>query len=71
MKTHSSNATVQQYGCAALSSLAMNDNNQVAITAAGGISAILAAMETHSSNATVQQYGCAALSSLGMNDNNK
>jgi len=54
MKTHSSNATVQDKGCGALVNLANNDKNKVTIADAGGITTILSAMKTHSSNATVQ-----------------
>ena len=72
MKTHSSNATVQENGCSALWSLAANnDNNQVTIAEAGGITTILSAMKTHSSNATVQENGCGALQNLAVNENNR
>jgi hypothetical protein len=65
MKTHSSNAYVQHYGCAALSNLVNNnENNRVMIADAGGIDAIQSAMENHSLNAMVQQYGCGALKNL-------
>ena len=65
MKTHSSNATVQEKGCGALWNLALNnDNNRVMIADAGGIDAIQSAMENHSLNAMVQQYGCGALKNL-------
>ena len=35
MKTHSSNADLQHYGCALLKNVAMNDNSRVKIAEAG------------------------------------
>ena len=56
---------VQHYGCAALSNLAENnDENKVMIAEAEGITMILSAMETHIYNADVQHYGCEALFKL-------
>jgi hypothetical protein len=39
---------VQEYGCAAISNLAVNDNNRVTIAEEGGIPMILSAIKTHS-----------------------
>jgi hypothetical protein len=72
MKSHSSNADVQENGCGALWYLALNDNNKVTIAEAGGITTILSAMDNHSSNPFVQYCGCTALMKLVTNnDNNK
>ena len=51
--------------------LSANSNNQVLIAGAGGIDAILLAMQSHVSNDDVQKYGCGALGNLAMNGNNK
>ena len=71
MVNHSSNATVQHFGCGALCVLASkNYKNRVTIVQAGGITTILSAMKIHSSNATVQENGCGALANLAVNKNN-
>jgi hypothetical protein len=44
---------------------------EVAIAAAGGVEAVLAAMRAHAADAMVQQIGCGALVSLAVNDENK
>jgi hypothetical protein len=62
MKTHSSDANVQYYGCGVLWNLALdNDNNKAAIADACGKSAIESAMRNHLSNASVQEKGNGAL----------
>jgi hypothetical protein len=45
MRAHLSIADVQGYGCAALWTLASNANNKVAIADAGGIGAVVSAMQ--------------------------
>ena len=68
MKTHSSNATVQEYGCGVLGNLAVNnDNNKMTIAKEGGIATILTAIDTHSYNAGVLENGLAALQILFVN----
>ena len=64
MKIHSSNATVQEYGCGALRNLAVNDKNKVKISNADGKALIESAMRNYSSNAGVQEKGKAALCNL-------
>jgi dihydroorotate dehydrogenase len=54
--------------CRALRNLAANnDNNEDAISAAGGIEALATAMETHQARALLQEYACAALYHLACN----
>jgi hypothetical protein len=72
MDNHSSNAYVQEYGCQALGNLAFNENYQVTIAEAGGITTILSAMKKYSWSSPVQHYGCEALFNFAYNnDNNK
>ncbi len=71
MRAHSENAAVQQQACAALSSLAIKAENQVAIAAAGGIEAVLEGMKAHKEITNVQRSACGALSSLAINKDNK
>ena len=62
MKTHSSNANVQQYGCGALGTLAThNESIKLIIADAGGEDAIKSAIRNHSSNAGVYEKGNEAL----------
>ena len=77
MKTHSSNATVQEHGCAALDNLAVNnDNNKVTIAEEEAIPMILSAMKTHSSyqmneqNADIYKESRSALWELACNHDN-
>ena len=50
----------------ALANLAANnDANKAAIAAAGGIEAIVAALEQHPADVAVQEQGCWALNSIG------
>ena len=42
-----------------------NDANKAAIAKAGGIEAILAALEQHPADAAVQENGCSALNNIG------
>jgi hypothetical protein len=62
---------VQYYGCGALSNLAVNDYIRVRIAAAGGITAIQAALKNHSLNAGVQEKGHEALRNFDCNTDNK
>jgi len=71
MKYHSSNVNVQHFGCAALGTLAVHDNNKKMIAVSGGIPMIVSAMNCHLDSADVQHYGCAALWCLAENDINK
>ena len=61
-------AGVQQYGCAALAELAFNnEENRVAIVAAGGIAAVTGAMgRRFEGDAGVQKYGRIALKNMGV-----
>ena len=47
MKAHPDNAAVLKQACIALKTLALNDDNQVAIAAAGGITVRIAALLGH------------------------
>ena len=72
MQTNERNADIQEEGFMQLQNLVeKNDNNQVAIAEAEGITKILSAMKNHPSNATVQEYGCTALWRLSSNDINQ
>ena len=64
MRAHRSDARVQERRCGALANVALNADNQVKITAAGGIKDVLEAMRVHRSHAGVQEQGCTALWSL-------
>ena len=62
MKNHSSNATVQENGCAALWTLADNNNeNKEKIASFEGNAVIYNAIQNHSSNAGVTKKGYKAL----------
>jgi hypothetical protein len=71
MRAHSENAAVQQQACAALSSLAIKDENQVTTAAAGGIGAVLEGMKAHKDSAGVQDAACDALWMLACNGDNR
>ncbi|CAM9695898.1 unnamed protein product [Phaeothamnion confervicola] len=71
MRTHSTNAAVQQQGCWAVKSLCRNDDNKRKLVMAGACEAVVAAMRAHSSNAIVQEYACWAVWSLGGDIDNK
>ena len=68
MTQHPSAAGVQEWGCVALSNLAVNADNKVKIGSAGGIEAIVRAMTQHPSAAGVQEHGCVALWNLAANN---
>jgi len=56
---------VQVQGCGALLSLAASHAEiKIRIASAGGIEAVVEAMQTHAQSADVQQNGCRALCSL-------
>jgi hypothetical protein len=56
MQVHKRSAGVQEMAGRALRNLAANnDNNQDAISAAGGIEALATAMKTHQARALLQQ----------------
>ena len=61
-------AGVQQNGCEVLAMLADdNDENSVAIVAAGGVAAVIGGMGRFEGHAGVQQDGCMALRNLALN----
>jgi len=69
MGAHASIAGVQEDGCAALRTLAANDDEiKTAIARAGGIEAVVVGMGAHTSIVVVQEHGCAALRNLAAND---
>ena len=57
-------ASVQERGCIALSSLAQTENNRAIIPQKGGIEAIACAMKQHPNNCNVQKEACGALRQL-------
>ena len=57
-------ASVQERGCIALSSLAQTENNRAIIPQKGGIEAIACAMKQHPNNCNVQEEACGALRQL-------
>ena len=57
--------------CGTLSSIANNDANQVPIAAAGGITAIVAAMQAHPNDAVLNKSACGALWTIAVNTNNQ
>ena len=60
---------MQEQGCWALWNLAANnDANQVKIGEAGGVDAVVKAMQTHLQHAGVQEQGCGALMNLAAKD---
>ena len=67
MRTHVSQAGVQEHGCQALSNFAVNDDIEIKIAAEGGVEEIVKATRAHSSHAGVQQQGCRALRNLAVN----
>eukprot|EP00523_Entomoneis_sp_CCMP467_P011468 CAMPEP_0168724690 /NCGR_PEP_ID=MMETSP0724-20121128/3765_1 /TAXON_ID=265536 /ORGANISM="Amphiprora sp., Strain CCMP467" /LENGTH=1236 /DNA_ID=CAMNT_0008771445 /DNA_START=419 /DNA_END=4129 /DNA_ORIENTATION=+ len=65
-------ATIQKQACKAFKSLALGDEqNQISIAAAGGISAILAAMDRHDKNAAMQVLALGALDQLAIITRNR
>ena len=65
MRQHPSIDDIQEYGCKFLGSMAFRDPHaQALIAQAGGLAAIVAALE-HSLFCSVRESGCKALSSLG------
>ena len=71
MRKHKEHAGLQENGCAALWSLAVNADNQVKVAQAGGIEMVISAMKKHEGHAGVQEKGCAALWSLAVNADNQ
>jgi dihydroorotate dehydrogenase len=67
MEAHTASALLQEKACGALKKLAVNDDNEVKIAAAGGIETLATAMETHQGSALLQQHACLALHSLAIN----
>ena len=61
MRQHPEDAKVQEKGCKALGSLAVNADNKVKIRAEGGVEAIVQAMGGHLGSEEVQEVGCGAL----------
>jgi hypothetical protein len=65
LQAHSTDAAVQQWGCAALGTLVANHPaNQAAAAAAGGLEAAVAALRAHPGAEDVQEKGCYALGTL-------
>ena len=71
MRTHRAHSGIQKNGCAALSSLAMDDDNLVTIAEEGGIAVIVEAMRQHKANSGVLEYGCQALCNFAAIDDNR
>ncbi len=67
MKAHKESAKVQEWACRLLINLAASAENQLKISEAGGIAAVLTAMKVHTGSDAVQQYACGALRSLAVN----
>ena len=80
MRTYPTFAEVQSTGCAALHHIASGDMQRPreisedasarrsALLEAGGLGALLEAMERHEANVEVQRNGCAALCSIALGD---
>jgi len=71
LEGHPTSVAVQEYGCRALLSLSVNDENKVAIAKVRGIQAVVRGMARHQASAAVQDSGCSVLSNLGLNGDNK
>ena len=71
LQQHPTHAKVQENGCRALSSLAANAENKVAIAEDGGIKVIVIALQQHPMHADMQEYVCKTLFSLAINAENK
>ena len=61
MKAHAGVVNIQDYGCGALFAIALADENQPKVAAAGCIEAVVAAMKAHAGIVNIQEYGCGAL----------
>ena len=61
MQTHPQSAEVQEQACGAPCNLAVDDEIGMRIASAGGIEAVVKAMQTHARNEAIQKYGCRAL----------
>lgn len=66
MHRHPTSASVAQYGCFAVSSLARTNDCAVKLGSAGGCETVLAAMKGHPANTKVIRDGCTAICSLSM-----
>ena len=64
MQMHSSDARVQSAACAALQSLALNQDNHLLIWGFGGADLVVSAMKASPKNATLQSLGCFVLMKL-------
>ena len=64
MRQHPEDPKVQEKGCNALTSLALDADNRMKIGAGGGVEAIVQAMGGHRGSEGVQREGCGALWSL-------
>jgi len=62
---------MQEEGCAALSNLCYDDENNRRAGAAGGVEAVVEALKAHSADARVQEEGCVALCNICYDDENK
>jgi hypothetical protein len=59
MRRHSTNSKLQYTACAALAYLALLDDDEVKIEAAGGIECIATAMRRYPTNSQPQDMACA------------
>ena len=59
---------MQEHGCRALANLSHSEGSALAIAAAGGVEAILAAMGSAGASTEVLENGCMALSNLAVVD---
>ena len=66
MQMNEQNADIQIKCCSELWDLALNENNRVTISDAGGKAVIESALRNYSSNAGVQEKGKAALRNLNL-----
>ena len=64
-------AVSQEWGCRALEILAISSDHTHKVAAAGGIKAVIAAMNAHRANESVQEAGCAALRNVTVNSDNQ
>lgn len=62
-------ASIQRVGCSAIQNLSCNEDNEVAICSAGGVGAIVAAMDKYPGNVRLQHKACAALRNLAASNN--
>jgi len=64
MRKYPQHSGVQAAGCVAVRTLAVQADNKIKISDAGGIGVVLGAMRKHSEHAGVQEAGCGAVRNL-------